>query len=535
MSVNSPDNRLVRERPYALKAGDVIFIEPYDIDVSIDAGAEHAAFEPLGDLFGEQRSVRAAPGAAGRAARAWCRRPYGGGEVDPLKFFDSVSRPAPAKPPAPPVAVLRGLARRALSAAGRDSRPGRAAAAARRRKSDHGIPVGLQPARGRVGDSADRRRICRRPPSEPPRRPKMKEPPPRLPSSLPRPVIPMPDAAGTGQRAARRRACRRSACPADRPAAAGRRCRPPAPVPPVWPLTPPLGESAAARSRPTCSRAPACPVRPVTPELARNLGEILRVVVAGLMDVLQSRQRIKEEFRMRQTRVPAGRQQSAEVLGQRRGRAAQPAGEAECRLPGPVEAFADAFDDLRDHQLAMLAGMRVAFEAMLAEFDPDRLQEEFDRQLAQGVAAADAGQAALLGPVSREAARDAEGPGSRLRPAVRRGVRPGLRGAVPAARTRGAPQRGRVEGPEPPLTSKIDVATNGDGRSVPSRSVIRCRLCGTRRCLPITASSGPKGCSCSRSTFSSRIATSSGTSRPAARRSFPTAGASPRSSSSAIS
>jgi type VI secretion system FHA domain protein len=50
---------------------------------------------------------------------------------------------------------------------------------------------------------------------------------------------------------------------------------------------------------------------------------------------------------------------------------------------GPVDAFADAFEDLRNHQLAMLAGMRVAFEAMLAEFDPDRMQEEFDRQLAK--------------------------------------------------------------------------------------------------------------------------------------------------------
>ena len=29
----------------------------------------------------------------------------------------------------------------------------------------------------------------------------------------------------------------------------------------------------------------------------------------------------------------------------------------------------------------MLAGMRVAFESMLAEFDPDHLQEQFDRQL----------------------------------------------------------------------------------------------------------------------------------------------------------
>jgi type VI secretion system FHA domain protein len=51
---------------------------------------------------------------------------------------------------------------------------------------------------------------------------------------------------------------------------------------------------------------------------------------------------------------------------------------------GPVEAFEDAFDDVRNHQMAMLAGVRVAFESMLAEFDPDRLQEEFDRRLKTG-------------------------------------------------------------------------------------------------------------------------------------------------------
>ena len=34
---------------------------------------------------------------------------------------------------------------------------------------------------------------------------------------------------------------------------------------------------------------------------------------------------------------------------------------------------------------AMLAGMRTAFESMLAEFDPEQLQKEFDRQLAKGL------------------------------------------------------------------------------------------------------------------------------------------------------
>jgi type VI secretion system FHA domain protein len=50
----------------------------------------------------------------------------------------------------------------------------------------------------------------------------------------------------------------------------------------------------------------------------------------------------------------------------------------------PVDAFDDAFDDIRNHQVAMLAGMRVAFEAMLAHFDPERLQQEFDRQMKHG-------------------------------------------------------------------------------------------------------------------------------------------------------
>jgi type VI secretion system FHA domain protein len=118
----------------------------------------------------------------------------------------------------------------------------------------------------------------------------------------------------------------------------------------------------------------------VTPELARDFGRILHVVVAGLMDVLQARQKTKEEFRLGATSFkPAGNNPlkfSANVedalhnLLVKRNKA----------YLGPVEAFEDAFDDVRHHQVAMLAGVRVAFEAMLAQFDPDRLQERFDRQ-----------------------------------------------------------------------------------------------------------------------------------------------------------
>jgi len=124
-------------------------------------------------------------------------------------------------------------------------------------------------------------------------------------------------------------------------------------------------------------------VRP-TPELARDFGAIFRTVVEGVMDVLQSRSQVKDEFRMRMTQFrPADNNPlkfSANVddalynlLVKR-----NPA------YLGPVEAFEDAFEDLRNHQIAMLAGMRVAFESLLSQFAPERLEEQFDRQSKRG-------------------------------------------------------------------------------------------------------------------------------------------------------
>jgi type VI secretion system FHA domain protein len=115
-----------------------------------------------------------------------------------------------------------------------------------------------------------------------------------------------------------------------------------------------------------------------TPELAEKFGMILRVVVAGVMDVLQARDKIKNEFRMRMTtfkqadnnplKFSANIEDALHNLLVKRNPA----------YLGPVEAFEDAFLDVRNHQMAMLAGVRVAFEAMLEDFDPDRLQKEFD-------------------------------------------------------------------------------------------------------------------------------------------------------------
>jgi type VI secretion system FHA domain protein len=117
----------------------------------------------------------------------------------------------------------------------------------------------------------------------------------------------------------------------------------------------------------------------MTPDVARQLGQILRVVVGGVLDVLRSRQEVKGEFRIRPT-----------IIQRRRNNPLKHSSDVDDALHnlllkkgpgylGPVEAFEDAFTDLRNHQLAMLAGVRTAFEAMFGHFDPARLQKEFDR------------------------------------------------------------------------------------------------------------------------------------------------------------
>jgi type VI secretion system FHA domain protein len=117
----------------------------------------------------------------------------------------------------------------------------------------------------------------------------------------------------------------------------------------------------------------------VTPELAEDFGRILRVVVGGVMDVLQARQKIKDEFRMRMTTFKPAQNNPLKFSANFEDALHNLLVKRNAAYLGPVDAFDDAFDDIRNHQMAMLAGVRVAFEAMLKEFDPVTLQKEFEK------------------------------------------------------------------------------------------------------------------------------------------------------------
>jgi type VI secretion system FHA domain protein len=119
-------------------------------------------------------------------------------------------------------------------------------------------------------------------------------------------------------------------------------------------------------------------------ETAGSLGLILRSVVQGVIEVLQARTEIKNQFRMPLTRVKIGENNPLKFAVNAEDALNSLLGRRNPAYLGPVEAFDDAFDDIRFHQVAMLAGMRAGFEQVLSRFDPERLQELFDKRGKRG-------------------------------------------------------------------------------------------------------------------------------------------------------
>lgn len=105
------------------------------------------------------------------------------------------------------------------------------------------------------------------------------------------------------------------------------------------------------------------------------IGRSYRLMVEGLIDVLRARSSLKGEFRMQQTTIApvqnnplkfAPNADEALLLLLRQG--------SQAFMPADA-ALRDSFDDLRAHQLAVMAGVEAALKHLLARFEPARLEE----------------------------------------------------------------------------------------------------------------------------------------------------------------
>jgi type VI secretion system FHA domain protein len=122
----------------------------------------------------------------------------------------------------------------------------------------------------------------------------------------------------------------------------------------------------------------------VAPETAAILGQILKITVQGTIDALHSRDQLKSELRLAVTRVKPQDNNPLTFSPNASDALATLFSPRSTAFLSPVVAFERAFDDIRDHQVAMLAGLRAGFESIMQRFDPAELQARFDKQGKRG-------------------------------------------------------------------------------------------------------------------------------------------------------
>jgi type VI secretion system FHA domain protein len=120
-------------------------------------------------------------------------------------------------------------------------------------------------------------------------------------------------------------------------------------------------------------------------EAMRNVGVLFAAFVAGTREVLMSRAEIKHEMRVEQTMMRARDNNALKF--------SISAQEALVALlhpnrPGykpPLAAIEEAFNDIRSHEMAVMAGLQTALLALLKRFDPEALESRLQRGMLDAV------------------------------------------------------------------------------------------------------------------------------------------------------
>lgn len=110
------------------------------------------------------------------------------------------------------------------------------------------------------------------------------------------------------------------------------------------------------------------------------IAEFVRESVVGMMQALSSRNSLKNEFRMNVTTIQpvennplkfsANVDDALQNMFVKQGNA----------YKEPVEAIREGFESIAEHQIALLAGVRAGFQNLVERFNPEKLENRFERQ-----------------------------------------------------------------------------------------------------------------------------------------------------------
>jgi type VI secretion system protein ImpI len=144
-------------------------------------------------------------------------------------------------------------------------------------------------------------------------------------------------------------------------------------APMVPPVAPPIAPPAPVGEIPNLAE------KPVALSGAESVyAELFPLIVQGMMDVLTSRAEIKNQFRLSVTTIKAVDNNPLKFSPTADAAIDQLFHKPQAGYLDATQAFEEGFGDIKAHQLAMMAGMRAAFEHMLKQFSPDLLEEYFE-------------------------------------------------------------------------------------------------------------------------------------------------------------
>ena len=126
------------------------------------------------------------------------------------------------------------------------------------------------------------------------------------------------------------------------------------------------------------------------PEIMANLGAIFRETVQGMMEILLARGDVKGEFRLDRTNIgpiennplktppgqpPLSPEEVMTLLLIRRKDA----------YMSPVQAVHEGFNDIKAHQLAVMAGIQAALSRLLERFAPSNLETRLQQTVLDSI------------------------------------------------------------------------------------------------------------------------------------------------------
>ena len=122
--------------------------------------------------------------------------------------------------------------------------------------------------------------------------------------------------------------------------------------------------------------APSLRMQPLNADAMFQLGQLLRESTQGTVDLLAARTALKKEVRAAVTVMVSTSNNALKFSPTVEFALQYLLGPPTAGFMGPLESMRDAFDDLKAHQLGVMAGMRAVLSDVLKRFDPAVLEDK---------------------------------------------------------------------------------------------------------------------------------------------------------------